>query len=529
METPKKKKAKRKYTKKKRTPEEEKIYREQQAEKGRLRWKKHYEQKKAEELQKVQQESSQGKFKEVKREVNYSQTTPQWRFSEAIKGGARVILFLGGIRAGKTFAGAREALKQVYKYKRLPNLGWIISPTYPMSQVPERMFRAHAGDLVAKHLKGQRCFLMVPPKSMPNHYYRVEVKSAEEPDRLRGPSLGWIWIDEGAMISKECWDILLGRVLDSKGIIFITTTPRGRNWLYEDVYLRSLKDENYVCIQAPTSENPYLDQQEIQNLRSRYSGEFAKQELDAEFMSYEGLVYKDYKPMFHQSDRTEIPENAHIICGVDFGYNDPFVCLWLAKWDGIWHLVDEHYQPGKTLDYHIQVIKDHPLAKRVIKYWGDPSAAQQRADMRSAGIQIYPAIRVHDKSSRKSINTGIQEVTRWLNRRAVNGDPLFQVWKNCINTHTEFMQYRYREVMNKNAGENPVDDSNHAMDALRYALSSEAKISGDFRPRYQDDSGDIKVLTSKEKNNKLLNDYFQEMDKKRPRQTGSMFPEWLGE
>ena len=99
METPKKKKAKRKYTKKKRTPEQEKIYREQQAEKGRLRWKKHYEQKKAEELQKVQQESSQGKFKEVKVEVIYKQTPPQWRFSEAIKGGARVILFLGGIRA----------------------------------------------------------------------------------------------------------------------------------------------------------------------------------------------------------------------------------------------------------------------------------------------------------------------------------------------------------------------------------------------------------------------------------------------
>jgi len=66
METPKKKKAKRKYTKKNRTPEEEKIYREQQAEKGRLRWKKHYEQKKAVELQKVQKESNQGNFKEVK-------------------------------------------------------------------------------------------------------------------------------------------------------------------------------------------------------------------------------------------------------------------------------------------------------------------------------------------------------------------------------------------------------------------------------------------------------------------------------
>ena len=527
-----KQRKKRKYKKKERSPEEVKAYIKAQSDKSRKRWKLYYEQKKAEKLQVPREETKQSKFKELKKEIAYKPTPSQWRFAEAIKGRARVILFLGGIRAGKTFAGAQEALKQIYKYNRLPNLGWIVSPTYPMSQVPERLFRAHAGALVGKHMKGERSFLMVPPKSMPNHYYRVEVKSAEEPDRLRGPSLGWIWIDEGAMITKECWDILFGRVLDSKGIIFITTTPRGRNWLYDDVYLRSLKDPAYVCIQAPTSQNPYLDQREIQDLRSRYSGEFARQELDAEFMGYEGLVYKDYSPVFHQVKRQEIPQNAYIVCGVDFGYNDPFVCLWLAKWDGVWHLVDEHYQAGKTLDYHIQVIKDNPLYSRVEKYWGDPSAAQQRADMRAAGIPIFPAIRIHDKSSRRSINTGIQEVTRWLNRKSLNGSPMFELWKNVINTHNEFMQYRYREPTNRNAGETPIDDSNHAMDALRYALSSESRVSGDFRPRYQDDSGAIKVVNPREQNNKILHDHFKEQDKlkeKSPRQPGSMFPEWYSD
>ena len=517
--------AKRKYTKKERTPAEKAAYKKAQSDKAKARWVKFRADKAVKKARVLDENTEQPQFKKLSVNMSYNPSEPQWRFAEAIKGGARVILFLGGIRAGKTYAGAREALKMIYKYKKLPNLGWIISPTYPMSQVPERMFKAYAGDLVAKHLKGERSFLMVPPKSMPNHYYRVEVKSAEEPDRLRGPSLGWVWIDEGAMITKDCWDILLGRVLDSKGVIFITTTPRGRNWLYDDVYLRSLKDPNYVCIQAPTNQNPHLDYQEVENLRTRYSGEFAKQELDAEFMSFEGLVYKDYKPIWHHTDRKEIPENATIICGVDFGYNDPFVCLWLAKWDGVWHVVDEHYQNHKTLDYHIKVIKDHPLYKRVSKYWGDPSAAQGRADLRAAGINIFPAIKTQDPGSRKSIHNGIQEITKWLNMRSPNGDPRFEVWKNCLNTHSEFMQYRFREC-SINAGENPIDDANHAMDALRYAITSESRACGDFKTRYQTDEGETKILTSAEKNRNYLVDYFSEKDKKKTGQSDSIFPSW---
>lgn len=517
--------AKRKYNKRERTPAQEAALKKKRSEAAKKRWAKWKENKATTKAQTPVPQTSHDSFKKLNVSMDYSPTPAQWRFSEAIRQGARVVLFLGGIRAGKTYAGAREALKQIYKYNRFPNLGWIISPTYPMSQVPERMFKAYAGDLVAKHLKGERAFLMVPPKSMPNNYYRVEVKSAEEPDRLRGPSLGWVWIDEGAMISKDCWDILLGRVLDSKGIIFITTTPRGRNWLYEDVYLRSEKDERYVCLQAPTAENPHLDPKEVENLRTRYSGEFAKQELDAEFMSFEGLVYKGYKPPYHHVKRREIPQNAEIVCGVDFGYNDPFVCLWLAKWDNVWHVVDEHYQNHKTIDYHIRVIKEHPLYDRVVKYWGDPSAAQGRADLRASGINIYPAIKTQDKGSRKWIHTGIQEVTRWLNLQSPNGDPRFEVWKNCVNTNAEFMQYRYRESK-MNSGEIPVDVSNHAMDALRYAITSESRTRGDFHPRYPDDKGNAKIMTSKDKLNNTLSEYFSHADKNKTRQGTSIFPSW---
>jgi len=302
------------------------------------RWSAERQRKEADPHEKLEEEN-QKLVRKVSVDLEYEMLEKQYELAKALeRPDVRVVLFLGGIRGGKTYAGAREALKQIYKYQRRPNLGWIVSPTYPMSLVPEREFRAAAGDLILRQLKGERAFLMMPPSSMPNHYYRVEVKSAEDPDRLRGPSPGWIWIDEGAMISKECFDILRGRVLDSKGVIFITTTPRGMNYCYEDIYQQSLKDPSYIVVQSKTSENTFLDLKEIEDLRGRYTGEFASQELDAEFLSFKGLVYKDYKPMLHRVKPVAVPENAYIVCGVDFGYNDPFVCLWLGKWDGVWHL-----------------------------------------------------------------------------------------------------------------------------------------------------------------------------------------------
>jgi len=77
-----------------------------------------------------------------------------------------------------------------------------------------------------------------------------------------------------------------------------------------------------------------------------------------------------------------------------------------------------------------------------------------------------------------------------------------------------------------NSGEIPVDVSNHAMDALRYAITSESRTRGDFHPRYPDDKGNAKIMTSKDKLNNTLSEYFSHADKNKTRQGTSIFPSW---
>jgi len=395
--------------------------------------------------------------------VNYAPYPHQKEFARMFEQGKRVVLFLGGIRSGKTTAGAYESLKQIYKYHRLPNLGWIVSPTYPMSLVTERAFEEAAGDLIIKKYRGERAYLLFP-HARSNTPFRVEVKSADSPDRLRGAGLGFIWADEAAMFTEDTWKILLGRVLDTQGIIFLTTTPRGKNWLYSRVYEESLHNVQYGVVKAKSEDNQSLKPEDVAALRLQYSQAFADQELNAEFVAFEGLVYRGFDFRRHVVPPfTQLPEDSELLGGIDMGYADPFVHLWVVRTKDRFYVVDEYYEKFRTMETHSQAIKTARWDKQVIRRWADPSGAQESADLLRYGIGSNPA--------RNDLKAGIDTVERLFEQ-----NKLF-ITSNCLNVLKELAEYHYVNKDGKNSGEEPIDYANHTMDALRYVLFSEVEYS----------------------------------------------------
>ena len=388
--------------------------------------------------------------------IKYKPLDRQKLFSDALDAGKKVVLFVGGIRAGKTYSGARETLKNIYQRGiNKKGLGWIISPTYPMSAIVEREFEAacdlgNGKSLIIKKYVGSRSYLLVPP---PGHRkpYRVEVKTAEHPDRLRGSSLDWIWMDEAAMMEHEAYKILMGRVLDTGGPIVMTTTPRGMNWLYHEVYAKAEKNPEYFAvIKALTTENTYLPFEDVEELRGQYSTTFAKQELNAEFVSLEGLVYNNFDFNRHVlKEITRVPAGAEIICGLDAGFKDPFVCLFVMKLKDKFYVIDEYYSVQRTMEQHGASIKSNWLAGNVLRRWMDPSAAQEAADLHGLGVGSFPA--------KNDIRGGINSVAR-----LIETDRLF-VMKNCIQTLNELSQYCYKDSTARNSGETPIDKTNHCV------------------------------------------------------------------
>jgi hypothetical protein len=442
--------------------------------------------------------------------INYVPNVPQEKFAAAIAGGARIVLFLGGIRSGKTVAGIAESLKQIYKYDAKPRLGWIVSPTYPMSLVPERIFRgmciSNSGSLVARERKGERAFEMRPTAKTNGDLYRVEFKTAEEPDRLRGASISWCMLDEAAMMDPEIFDIMQGRVMDNGGLIMLTTTPRGKNWLYDKVYLPSLNDPRYAVIKCRTQDNTYLPKEEADRLYKTYSAgsaQLAKREMDAEFTSLDGMVFDRFVPSTHTVDGGILGRPDEVFCGIDFGTNDPTVCVWVGRFGTRYVLLDEYYRSAGLMRDHAEYILNHPLSSQVRVYWADPSGKQERMEMAAAGLRTLPARR--PKHSPKTswpvmrarlMNQMFGTSVEWAQGQWA---PMLTLSHNMRYGTHEFLNLAYErfseitetgqivykhggDIVQQNATEKLVDANNHVVDAAGYAIFSECRTTGGWEP-----------------------------------------------
>lgn len=165
------------------------------------------------------------------------------------------------------------------------SIGMMIAPTYPMlKDALLRTFIEMARPLITEFNKSDYHVKL-------RNGSEVIFRSADNPDRLRGPNLGWFALDEAALMTREALDIMLGRLRLMPGNAWLTTTPRGRNhWLYDFV---SAQGEGVEIVRAGTADNPFLPKDFIAMLERQYTGDFLRQELLGEFIEMGGAVFSD--------------------------------------------------------------------------------------------------------------------------------------------------------------------------------------------------------------------------------------------
>jgi PBSX family phage terminase large subunit len=355
----------------------------------------------------------------------------------------RFTAFIGGIGSGKTYAGCVKDLT----HAKPKTLGLVVAPTYPMLRdATLRTFQEIAGDAIVHFNKSELTMTI-------RGGGEILFRSADNPDRLRGPNISWAHIDEGAMCPTDTWEVVIGRLrADGKaGECWITTTPNGRNWLYH-------RRADMTVFKSRTRDNPYLAEEFISSLEKSYTGEFARQELDGEFVSLEGLVYR-----FAIENVTHRPEAEFVrwMLAVDEGYTHPAVILLVGiDSDGRLHVAREWYERGKLQDVVCEQAGVWTAEYHVELAAVDAAAAGLIADLRNRNIPAYP--------HKGRVLDGISAVQNLL---AVQGDgkPRLTVDPGCVNTINEFESYIWREGKDE-----PIKENDHAMDALRYLVISQA-------------------------------------------------------
>lgn len=196
----------------------------------------------------------------------------------------RYVALISGIRAGKTYGGAREAVHQAWNCKAKGVYG-IIAPTYNMLDKTTWMeFKEAARPFIANENDSKKIITLKNGRIIHGH-------SAERPDRIRNETFTGFWVDE----ARECknfrmlWDVLQGRVLSTQGKGFITTSPNS----YDDIHeiFISQRNKDYGVVRFPTYANIYLNKEGIDALAANYDSKFAAQEIQGEFVIFQGAVY----------------------------------------------------------------------------------------------------------------------------------------------------------------------------------------------------------------------------------------------
>lgn len=362
----------------------------------------------------------------------------------------RLTAFIGGIGSGKTFSGA---IKSLLACKRIGGLGLVVAPTYPMMRdATLRMFLKFLPHGVYKFNKSEMRV------EIGNGECEVLFRSADNPNRLRNLNITWAWLDEAALYRKEAFDIVLGRLREGgkAGPCWLTATPKGRNWLYESIGMMTV-------FKARTDDNPFLSAEFVASLRASYHGQFARQELDAEFVTFEGLVFSEFDKTKHVCT-VPLGRFVQVIAGVDEGYTNPAAILVIGlDADGRAHVIDEYYKRLVLQDTFIEEAIKLQQRYHITAFYVDPSAAGLIAAMNNAGLTALPA--------RNEVREGIMEVQSRLAKQK-DGRYRLTVSPSAVYTIAEFESYCWKQDKYGMSRDDPEKQNDHAMDALRYALYS---------------------------------------------------------
>lgn len=274
-----------------------------------------------------------------------------------------------------------------------------------------------------------------------------------------------IWMEEATEFTQDDFNQLDLRLrARSKNLqIFLSFNPVSKaNWVYKLFFSdEAPQDINQFrkkvqVVQTTYKDNKFLPQSYIDSIENLIytNPTYYKVYALGEFASLNKLVFVNWDV----EDINEPLTNLKLLCGLDFGYvNDAtaFVASYLDEQNKIIYCVDEFYKTGMLNDEIANMIIEKGYGKeRII---ADSAEQKSIEEIKRKGIpRIKPSIK-----GKGSILQGIQKLQQYK----------LIVSPNCSHLITELQNYSWKKDRKTNEYVNePVDEFNHCIDALRYSL-----------------------------------------------------------
>ena len=295
----------------------------------------------------------------------------------------------------------------------------------------------------------------------------IEFKAGQQGRKaFEGRAVDAIYQDEQIKSDSEAiYTEMQARLMDKQGFFAGSMTPiQPQPWLEERIEDLPRSDEIFYSNLNDNrkSRGGYIRDAEIDLMIAQWPTEVQETRIKGHFAAFLGAVYKTFNRRVHVCDPFKIPKDWPRYRVIDWGFNNPFACLWLARdKDKHWYVYNEHYEAQQTLAHHADRIKRISGKERYRVTWADHDA-QDRHEFKELGIRTVAA--------KKDVHLGIEAVQAALK---IQGDkkPRLQILRHCKHTIKEMGGYKWAEGNDtRDAKDEPLQLNDHTCDCVRYAI-----------------------------------------------------------
>jgi len=382
-------------------------------------------------------------------------TNPQQSIFDSV---ARFRTVSAGRRFGKTFL----AMFEIAKIARLPNKRiFYVAPSYRMGKqiiwedlkyelsVRKWVKKVNESDLTITLKNGSR----------------ISIRSADNPDSMRGVSLDFIVLDEAAFMPKSVWtEVLRPTLSDRQGGALFISTPKGYNW-FADMWHDSVNKVNWESFKYTTIEGGNVTEAEVEDARQDLDLKTFKQEYEASFETAGNRIYYPFDIKESVKPFTgDVPSSIMLFNDMNV---DPMAgCIVVQTKDGL-HVIDELKLVNSNTDELAQEVINR-YGSRSVTAFPDPAGSARKT---SAGgrtdhsILMQHGFTVKVKRKHPAVKDRINAVNRLLQDASGNRrlfvDPKCKFLIECLTKQ----QYKEgTQIPDKDAG------WDHMNDALGYGI-----------------------------------------------------------
>src|SRR3990167_5984865 len=236
--------------------------------------------------------------------------------------------YIAGRGGGKTWAFVTKAMTSALKNQGAR--GFLTQPTFQMIRsnfMP--LWEEQFGDYRGHGWQYQIFTQGTPSEIVFDNKFTYDLRPAtnEQAEKFRGPTYKVVGMDELRNEDQLRCYLALAGTLRMGGQFFVTSTPEARQpWIRKiwqehvsPVTGDPLTPEDYPLFSSRMRDNWHLPEEAKKRLEQMYgSSRYARQELDAEFVSLEGLAFEEFGGV-HNRRPTEDTVFKRTLYGIDFG------------------------------------------------------------------------------------------------------------------------------------------------------------------------------------------------------------------